>query len=70
MFLEIKDQQIIRNHHGDSINPEFAEWVVDFISSFSNNFWISVFTVGLFIIFILFIFILMMKKKIDGKNRL
>lgn len=70
MFLEIKDQQFIRNHHGDSINPEFAEWVVDFISSFSNNFWISVFTVGLFIIFILFIFILMMKKKIDGKNRL
>ena len=70
MFLEIKEQQSIRNHHGDSINPEFAEWVVDFISSFSNNFWISVFTVGLFIIFILFIFILMMKKKIDGKNRL
>ena len=45
MFLEIKGQQSIRNHHGDSINPEFAEWVVDFISSFSNNFWISVFTI-------------------------
>ena len=25
MFLEIKEQQSIRNHHGDSINPEFAE---------------------------------------------
>ena len=34
MFLEIKDQQYIMNHHGDSINPQFAECVVDFISRF------------------------------------
>ena len=70
MFLEIKEQQSIKNHHGDSINPEFAEWVVDFISSFSNNFWISVFTIGFLIIFILFISILVISKKIGSKNRL
>ena len=40
MFSEKKYQETFENHHGDSINPDFAKWVVDFISSFSNTFWI------------------------------
>ena len=46
MFSEKKYQETFENHHGDSINPDFAKWVVDFISSFSNTFWIIVFLVG------------------------
>ena len=63
MFSEKKYQENFENHHGDSINPDFAKWVVDFISSFSNTFWIIVFLVGFLIIFISFIFILILSRK-------
>ena len=63
MFAEKKYQETFENHHGDSINPDFAKWVVDFISSFSNTFWIIVFLVGFLIIFISFIFILILSRK-------
>ena len=63
MFFQKKYHTSFENHHGDSINPDFAKWVVDFISSFSNTFWIIVFLVGFLIIFISFIFILILSRK-------
>jgi hypothetical protein len=46
------------NHHGDSINPDFAKWVTDFISGFSENLLVPLFIVGLVLFFSLFAFIL------------
>ena len=37
MFFFKSNEKIVTNHHGDSINPEFAEWIVDFISHLSQN---------------------------------
>ena len=37
MFFFKSKEKIVTNHHGDSINPEFAEWIVDFISHLSQN---------------------------------
>ena len=44
MFFSKSNEKIITNHHGDSINPEFAEWIVDFISHLSQNVLYVVFT--------------------------
>jgi|TARA_B110000263_G_scaffold67752_1_gene58656 hypothetical protein len=63
MFFYGKPEQSFHNHHGDSINPDFAKWVVDFISSFSDNFLIVFFTIGFIIIIILVILILFLSRK-------
>ena len=61
-FFEKKSQII--NHHGDSINPDFAEWVRDFVSNFSENILIIIFILGLLIFFlIMYVFILYFSRK-------
>jgi hypothetical protein len=63
MFFDVKYENSLLNHHGDSINPDFAKWVVDLISSFSDNFWIMIFIVGFLIILFLVILILFLSRK-------
>ena len=60
-FFEKKSQII--NHHGDSINPDFAEWVRDFVSNFSENILIIIFISGLLIFLIMYVFILYFSRK-------
>ncbi len=61
LFFE-KNSQII-NHHGDSINPDFAQWVRDFVSNFSEDILVIIFILGLIIFFIMFLFILYFSRK-------
>ena len=63
MFFYGKPEQSFHNHHGDSINPDFAKWIVDFISSFSDFFWIMVFAIGFIIILFLVTLILFLSRK-------
>tara|TARA_B110000438_G_scaffold27820_1_gene26755 strand:+ start:1994 stop:2197 length:204 start_codon:yes stop_codon:yes gene_type:complete len=63
MFFYSKPEKTFYNHHGDSINPDFAKWIVDFISSFSDFFWIIVFAIGFIIILFLATLILFLSRK-------
>ncbi|MBA46646.1 MAG: hypothetical protein CL893_00995 [Dehalococcoidia bacterium] len=63
MFLKPLKQSEALSHHGDSINPDFAKWVTDFISGFSENLLISIFIFGLVLFFSLFIFILFFSRR-------
>ncbi|MEC7837949.1 MAG: hypothetical protein VX523_04440 [Chloroflexota bacterium] len=63
MFLKPLKQSEALNHHGDSINPDFAKWVTDFISGFSENLLIAIFIIGLVLFFTLYAFILFFSRK-------
>lgn len=63
MFFFTSKEKIVSNHHGDSINPEFAKWISDFVSSFSENLLITIFVIGLVVFFGLYIFILFFSRK-------
>ncbi len=60
-FFEKKLETL--NHHGDSINPDFAKWVKEFISNFSENILVIIFLLGLLIFLIMYIFILYFSRK-------
>ncbi|MBK90444.1 MAG: hypothetical protein CL772_04615 [Chloroflexi bacterium] len=63
MFLKPLKQSEGLNHHGDSINPDFAKWITDFISGFSENLLIAIFIIGLVLFFTLYAFILFFSRK-------
>jgi hypothetical protein len=63
MFLNSLQQLEPLNHHGDSINPDFAKWITDFISNFSENLLIIIFIIGLVLFFTLYAFILFFSRK-------
>lgn len=63
MFLKPLKQSEALSHHGDSINPDFAKWVTDFISGFSENLLIAIFIIGLVLFFTLYAFILFFSRK-------
>jgi|TARA_B110000263_G_scaffold54413_1_gene45819 hypothetical protein len=63
MFFEVKYENSLHYHHGDSINPDFAKWIVEFISSFSDNFLLLFFSVGFLIILFSVILILFLSRK-------
>ncbi|MBM04584.1 MAG: hypothetical protein CL766_07380 [Chloroflexi bacterium] len=62
MFIETKVKNQYYNHHDEAINSDFAIWIMDYISSFSESFWIIIFTTGFLFILILFISILYLSK--------
>jgi len=63
MFLKPLKQSEALSHHGDSINPDFAKWITDFISGFSENLLIAIFIIGLVLFFTLYAFILFFSRK-------
>ena len=63
MFFFKSKEKIVTNHHGDSINPEFAEWIVDFISHLSQNVLYVVFTFGIIFFIVFSILILFFSRK-------
>jgi hypothetical protein len=67
MFFFTSKEKIVSNHHGDSINPEFAEWIVDFISHLSQNLLYVVFTFGIIFFIVFSILILFFSRKNQKK---
>ncbi|MBP06059.1 MAG: hypothetical protein CL728_04845 [Chloroflexi bacterium] len=63
MYFYYQKESHLINHHGDSINPDFAKWVADFVSSFSENLLLTIFAIGLLIFFALYAFILFFSRK-------
>jgi len=62
MFIETQVKNQLYYHHNEAINSDFAIWIMDFISSFSENFWIIFFIIGFIIILISFILILYLSR--------
>ena len=62
MFIETQVENQLYYHHNEAINSDFAIWIMDFISSFSENFWIIFFAIGFIIILISFILILYLSR--------
>ena len=58
MIIAIQVENQHYNYHGEAINSDFALWIMDFISSFPEKFWITIFTMGFIIILISSILIL------------
>jgi len=63
MHFDSQNQIEFLNHHGDSINPDFAKWISGFVSSFSEFFLITIFVIGLIIFIVSYIFILYFYRK-------
>ena len=63
MYFNSEKKLDLLNHHGDSINPEFANWIFEFVSSFSKNLLISIFVTVLILFFTFYILILFFSRK-------
>jgi len=62
MFIATRVENQHYNHHGEAIDSDLALWIMDFISSFPEKFWIIMFTMGFIIILISSVLILYLSR--------